>query len=211
MLDVDHFDDKLSNILKIKENHYDEACILIYVYLEYLAQFSNGRHSGNSHKENYRNFIMSYSSRADILRHIQIDRILNLFNTSEDKRRKYEHYLEPYREKFELIKNGDELGITDFLKIDDVEEKDKKFFNNFTLANRIYEFRNFAVHEYHNKVCEGLDSNEPILIYVPNVDENKEGWFRVLYPFEFLFEILYSCYKNVRADYMNFLETRYNG
>lgn len=208
---LDHFDDKLKNILNIKENYYDEACILMYVYIDYLVQFSTRKHNDSYHnKENFRHFIMNYSGKADLLRYIQIDRLINHFNESEEKRRKYGHYLEPYKDKLELVKEGGELRITNFFKIDDVDERDKGFFANYTIANRIYEFRNFAVHEYHNKVNEDLDTNEPLLIYVSNIDESQEGWFSMLYPFEFLYEILYNCYQKVKEDYSSFISDKYN-
>lgn len=209
---LDHFDEKLNNILKIREDHYDEACILIYVYIEYLALFSNRKYNDNYHnKENFRHFIINYSGKADLLRYIQMDRLINHFNETEEIGRKYGHYLEPYIEKLELIKEGGELGVTNFLNIDDIEEKDKGFFLNYTIANRIYEFRNFAVHEYHNKVYEDLDSNEPLLIFVSNIEESQEGWYSMLYPFEFLYEILYNCYQKVREDYKDFVRDKYNG
>lgn len=209
---LDNFDDKLNNILKIKKDYYEEACILMYVYIDYLVQFSNKKHNDSYHnRENFRHFIMNYSGKADLLRYIQMDRLINHFNESEEKRRKYGHYLEPYKGKLALIKDGAELEITNFFKIDDVEDIDKGFFLNYTIANRIYEFRNFAVHEYHNKVYKDLDSNEPLLIFVSNIEESQEGWYSMLYPFEFLYEILYNCYQKVREDYKDFVRDKYNG
>ncbi|MET3210660.1 UNVERIFIED_CONTAM: hypothetical protein ABIC26_003621 [Paenibacillus sp. PvR008] len=35
----DEMDNRLKNIEALKNDYFDEACILIYVYLEYLSNF----------------------------------------------------------------------------------------------------------------------------------------------------------------------------
>jgi len=203
---TDDFDCRLENILKIKSNFYDEACILIFVYLDYLCGFTEKKYDDNYHnKENFRHFLMMYSGKEDILKYIQIDQINALFDSSVTDSERYGHYLDKYQSQFKEIQEGTNLPITDFLSLDDVHDSDKGFFQKYTLANRLYDLRNRAVHEYRNNVYLQLDSNLPVVIFIHNIDKEKQGWYSILFSFEFLYEILMNCYEKVNKEYNDFI------
>lgn len=203
----DEFDDKLRNIIEIKKNYYDEACILIFVYLDFLCNFTPKKYNDKRHnRENFIHFIMKYSNQAEILHYIQLDKIVNRSQVSID----IERYLTKYNDQLQEVKNGNELTIDNFLNLEDVSLSDKCLFEKYTLANGLYDLRNFAVHEYRNRISDGFDNGIPVLSYISNIDANQSGWYTLYYPFEFLYEILINCYNNVREIFKGFIEEHFH-
>ena len=201
-----HFDDKLKNILFIKENGFTvEAIILIFSYLDYLSEFTDKSYDDNNHnRANFRNFLMNYSDEEKILKHIQVDVFYRHCEMESDYKLKYKKYLDKISGKLTDVKQGKNIVISEFFSLDEVETEDKKFFRRYTLVNRLYDFRNFAIHEYRNKFEKDLDVVEPTLLYINRL--SGKGNFILMFPFEFLYRILINCYRNVMDDYSTFLK-----
>lgn len=204
------FDERLNNILQIKKTYYNEACILIYVYLDFLSKYTERPYEeGKNNRANFRYFLKNYSGMSDILEFIQIDAFISRCETSAVDKSKYWDYLDTCSDKLDIVKKGEELPITSFLSLDSIMDKDKKYFQELTLYNRMYDLRNFAVHEYRNNFYDGLYEETPILIYVNNIDDESNGWYSILFPFEFLFKILINCYEKVREEYEVFVRANF--
>lgn len=152
----DDMDNRLKNIETLKHDYFDEACILIYVYLEYLSNFTDKLYPGRGkHRENFRHFIMNYSNFETELKCLQINHFLNDYYENPTIRTKYKQYSERIEGKIELVRSGEEIPLHSFFTIDDVDQEDKKYLSRYTIANSIYHYRNNAVHEYRNAIDYG--------------------------------------------------------
>ncbi|OKP84846.1 hypothetical protein A3844_18860 [Paenibacillus helianthi] len=205
---LDTFDEKLNNILKIKSDHYDEACILMFVFLEFLSNFvdkqypsSNARYNG----ANFRNFLSEYSGCESILKYIQVEKFLN--DKAIIHQPDYKQYIDKIESSLIRVEDGEDLPISSFLNIDDiVDPAHIKYFQKITIFNKIYDLRNLAVHNYRNEIDKGIDALEPVLSYTQNIEEVSEGWFNTYIPFDFMYMIVGNCYKKVREEYKDFAD-----
>ncbi|WP_438496716.1 hypothetical protein [Paenibacillus sp. IHBB 3054] len=207
---LDTLDQKLKNILEIKSVHYDEACILMFVFLDFLSKFVDKPYSSTDARyngSNFRYFLSEYSGCKATLKFIQVDIFLKDLSTGKIKQDDYEQYLVKIKEGLNRVKNGEELPVSSFLNIDDIVDPIHiKYFREITLFNKIYELRNLAVHSYRNEMELGLDISEPVLSYTWNIKEGSEGWFRTYIPFDFMYGIVEGCYKKVREEYKDVVE-----
>lgn len=72
------FDERIENIMSIKEKYPEEAVILIYSYLDFLSAFTEKTYQGNeNHRANFRKFLMNYSDKCEILTCLQVDKFYN--------------------------------------------------------------------------------------------------------------------------------------
>ncbi|MUG86493.1 hypothetical protein GNP92_09080 [Paenibacillus timonensis] len=203
-------DNRLKNIESLKHDFFDEACILIYVYLDYLNNYTNKLFPGQGeHRKNFRHFIMNYSNLKTELKCLQINRFLNDYCKDEAIRTKYKHYYEKIEEQIESVRSGVEIPLHSFFSLDDVDQEDKRFFSRYTIANSIYDYRNNAIHEYRNAIDYGGFIKVPFLSYTSNIFKDQEGWFTTEIPFSFLRALLLNCYSNVRNEYEVFIKERF--
>ncbi|OIA98733.1 hypothetical protein AK95_16370 [Paenibacillus sp. LC231] len=205
----DTFDEKLKNIIEIGSKHYDEACILIFVYLDFLSNFVEKPHSSNNARfngSNIRYFLLHCSHFQDTLKYIQVDKFINDFSKGRISKDEYQKYYDKIERKLERVKNGVELPISSFISLENVDSEHKEYFQKITLFNLIYSLRNSAVHGYNNLIEAGSELSEPFLSYTWNIEEGNEGWFTTYIPFDFMYRMVDNCYSKVREEYGSLVE-----
>lgn len=207
---LETFDGKLKNILTIRSSHYDEACILIFVFLDFLSNFVEKPHSSKDarfNKSNFRFFLSKYSNCEDILKCIQVEGFINDLTKGKISQDEYGKYFDKIEGQLQKIIDGEELPTSSILSLDDVDSEHKEYFQKITLYNLIYNLRNSAVHSYRNQIEVGCDNSEPYLSYTQNIKVGEDGWFSTYIPFDYMYKILENCYLNVRTEYKGFIES----
>jgi hypothetical protein len=209
--EFDIFDEKIKNILEIRSQHYDESCILMFVFLDFLSKYVASPHpqtDARYNSTNFRTFLKEYSGCVDILRCVQVDKFINDYISEKINKQEYKKYFDSIETKIQEAKsNNIEVPVSQLIDTNSVDHQHLDYFKKITIYNKIYDLRNYAVHSYRNHIQQGIACDEPVLSYTQNIDDEKEGWYNTYVPFEFIYKIVLNCYRKVREEYKGF----YNG
>jgi len=207
VLDIE---EKLKRIEEISKNYYDEATILIFVFIDYLMGFieiEGIKDKKNSNKASYRKFLVEYSGYKEDFTAIQVDKVYYDCQNCNEKREKYSAYLDTMSSSLEKSKHGDEIHLSEILKYDEILELDKKYFCDFTVANLFYEYRCDAVHSY--KVHRFLGNEKlikPYIAYTGQMNEKDDGYFSSRIPLCFMISVARNLYNYVNDEVKALLE-----
>jgi hypothetical protein len=203
---MNHFEEKLNNILELKkQGYFEETIILIFAYLDYLRGFTEfASIEGKDHRKNTRMFLKTYSQLSEIFGYLQIDKLISHLDKYEVSKNKYAHYLDQETSKLQALKKGGLLPINKFISCQDIPTCDLDFFQDFTLYNWFYSSRNMVIHEYRSSISEDVDMQIPYVFYVENMKQGESGWYSSSIPFSFLYQVLMNCYESVRASNKDF-------
>lgn len=190
-------DERLRNIEALKGDYFNESCILIFAYLDYLSNFTEkiNKKGNNNHRENFRYFIKNYSNLESELMCLQIDKFYNDYSINRnDEKNRYEHYFKRIELLLDQVRKGQEVPLNKFFTLDDVDEIDKDYFKSYTIFNKIYDHRNFLIHEYRNNLDYGGVPISPFLSYTENIQGGRVVYLRssILFSEDFTFKLLYK-------------------
>jgi hypothetical protein len=182
----------------------------MFVFLDFLSKYVDSpypKDNARYNSANFRDFLKNYSDCDESLRCIQIDKFLSDYTSGKIDRQEYSKYFDLIEVKVREVKEARvEYPVSQLIDINTVEQRHIEYFRDITIYNKVYELRNYAVHDYRNYLQRALDCHEPVLSYTRHMDPEREGWYNTYIPYGFIYKLVVNCYTKVREEYKELFE-----